>query len=295
MAVPPAATVDARRQPPAGRRHADRRRADAAATGRVPGDPWRRTLRRTPRAVPRWDPAPIPCPVAAPVGAGAASGRRPAPVVTCSASVVVAVVMRSRCSSLFGAVGARRRRSACGSPGGSARRTTVARRRPPRDARRAPRSPRRVERAAAARWRHHVATTPSVAEAIAAATTVAADLWARRADHDDAFRRDARLGPVEWEVAVDGAGGTAPPATCGALVAAARPLRDAAVPFDLAPAPALAIVGPRRAGRRPLARRPARRGSGPADWRLVVVVDDGAPGTGPPGSRTPSAGRARAS
>ncbi len=45
-----------------------------------------------------------------------------------------------------------------------------------------------VEVQRAARWRHHVATTPRIAEAVAAATTLARRRLGRRGEHGDAFR-----------------------------------------------------------------------------------------------------------
>ena len=128
----------------------------------------------------------------------------------------------------------------------------------------------------AARWQHHVATTPSVAEAIAAATTRRADLWARRADHDDAFRLTLGWGVVEWEVVVDRTGGPTSaahvePAT---VLAAAERFEDAAVPVDLGPGAALAVGGAGASAVTCSLVVQLATWVGPADWRLAVVVDD---------------------
>ena len=128
-----------------------------------------------------------------------------------------------------------------------------------------------VERQRDARWRHHLATTPAVAEAAAAATALRGDVWCRRGDHDDAFRVSLGWGPVDWTVAL--AGG-APGAELAGVVAAAGHFDDAPVGADARPR--------RGGGDRGILRRVGRprRCScrlatwvGPADLHVVVIVD----------------------
>ena len=69
-----------------------------------------------------------------------------------------------------------------------------------------------------ARLRHHLATTPGIADAVAAATTLSADVWSRRGEHGDAFRVAVGHGPVGWEVCLAGD----PPAELAPTVAAAE-------------------------------------------------------------------------
>ncbi|MET0457692.1 MAG: FtsK/SpoIIIE domain-containing protein [Ilumatobacteraceae bacterium] len=243
----------------------------------TPGDPWRRTVRRTPRPRPRWDPVPIPLPSAT------SSSLRPGAIglvtagTTMVASIGIAVFMGSPMFLLFGAVGvlASLGMWVAGRIGAArdGRRAGVRRQREVAAFVTAVRDQR------AARWQHHVATTPSVAEAVAAATTRREDLWARRADHDDAFRVTLGWGLVEWTVAVERSapsGGQASnlPAELAAVLATAERFEDAAVPVDLGPGAALAVGG--RGSRAVTCSLLTQLAAwvGPADWRLVLVVED---------------------
>ena len=126
-----------------------------------------------------------------------------------------------------------------------------------------------------ARWRHHLAATPTVAAAVAEATSVGAGVWARRADHADAFSVTLGWGPVAWELAVDRDGcGAAMPLEVAAAVEAAERFTDAPVPTDLGSGAAMAITGPQaRAVARSLLVQLATW-TGPADWRLVVLAGE---------------------
>ena len=131
-----------------------------------------------------------------------------------------------------------------------------------------------VEEQRAARWLHHVAVNPGVAEAITAGSTLRADVWSRRLDHDDAFRVTLGWGTGglgrRWST---GGGARVPPELAG-IVAAAGRFDDAAVPADLGPGAALAVGGP---GARAVVRSLVVQLAtwvGPADWRVVVVADD---------------------
>ncbi len=244
-------------------------RALAALTTTV-GDPWRRSLRRTPRHHPRWAPDPIPVPPAVeppprPAGAGPLAA-----VFTMAGAVVVAAVMRSALFLVLGAVGGL---ASIGVWLGG-------RVRAGRDRRRATRHGGRDLAAFAAavaaqrdaRWRHHVASVPTVADAVTEAAAVGADVWGRRADHPSAFVAMVGWGPVTWEVALESTG---PIATeVAGVVAAAEHFDDVPVPVDLGPGASLAIRGPTaRAVVRALIVQVATW-TGPADWRLIVVTGD---------------------
>ena len=259
---PDGARARARRQPAAGRPRRRRRPPAARCSRPTPGDPWRRTLRRTPAPRAALGPGADPVP-----GAGrrvAAARRRRAGRRRHDAGRRRSSSPSSwarRCSSLFGAVGAagvarhvgRRARSAPPATGGGpARQPATAR---------SPRFAAAVARAArgpvAAPRRHD----PERGRG-------------RRRGHDAAGRRVGRAGPTTTTRSGSRSAGasssgtsssTAPavdagtsPAELAGVVAAAERFDDAAVPVDLGPGAALAVGGRRRAGGRPLARRPAR-------------------------------------
>ncbi|MET0145242.1 MAG: FtsK/SpoIIIE domain-containing protein, partial [Ilumatobacteraceae bacterium] len=262
------------------------RRVGPAPGGAVlaptPGDPWRRTLRRTTRPLSRWDPLPIRVPDAVGSPLRASSVGLIATGVSLVGSIAIAVLMRSPMYLLFGAVAvlASLGMFLAGRVGAF------------RDGRRAGATRERDVAAFAAavraqreeRWRHHVAISPSLAEATTAATTLRGDVWTRRADHVDAFRVTLGWGSVEWTVVLDGPlDGDRPgagsrrrgdlPAELAGIVAAAEHFEDAAVPTDLGPGAALAVAGPAAAAViRSLVVQLATW-VGPADWRLVVVAD----------------------
>ncbi len=246
-----------------------------AVLGPTPGDPWRRTLRRTARPLSRWQPVPIRMPE------HTTSPLRPSPIgliatgTSLAGSVAIAVVMGSPIYLLFGAmavlaavgmfvagrIGAFRdgRRAGATRDRDVAAFTTAVREQ-------------REER-----WRHHVATSPSLAEAIVAATTVRADVWARRADHDDAFRVTLGWGPVEWAVVLDAGGPGRPPdvpTELASIVAVAERFDDAAVGADLGPGAAVAVAGTAATAVVTSIVVQLATWVGPADWRLVVVADD---------------------
>jgi S-DNA-T family DNA segregation ATPase FtsK/SpoIIIE len=241
--------------------------ATLAATA---GDPWRRTLRRTPRAAPRWEPTPIdpPEPGARALRPGV-TGVLTA-LLTCGGTVVVAVLLRSPMFLVFGAVAlvAAIALWVVGMVGAA------------RDGRRWRASRDRdvaafavaVERQREARWRHHLATIPGVAEAIAAATTLRADVWSRRPGHGDAFLVAVGWGPVQWSVAVASPDGLAP--ELAAAVSAAGRFDDALVPLDVGAGAAIAFVGP---GADAVARAVVVQLAtwmGPADVHVVAIVDE---------------------
>jgi DNA segregation ATPase FtsK/SpoIIIE, S-DNA-T family len=131
-----------------------------------------------------------------------------------------------------------------------------------------------VERQRDARWRFHLATTPGVAEATAAAGALRGDVWSRRREHQDAYRVSLGWGPVEWTVAL--AGGDPLGTELVSMVAAAGQFDDAPVGADVGPGAALAIGGP---GATAVARAVLVQVAtwvGPADLAVVVIVD--APG-----------------
>ncbi len=247
----------------------------AAALTADPADPWRSTVHRTPRPLPRWAPDAVPVPESAsptrlPAGIGVTAA-----ICTMVGSVVVALVMRSPLFLLLGAVGLL----------ASAGMWVAGRVGAARDGRRAGAIHRRelaafstaVAAQRRARWQHHLATTPPVAEAIVAATTTRADVWGRRGDHADAFRVMVGWGPVTWEVALDGSPGdpgTSAGAVLTAVVAAAEQFDDAPVPAELGAGAALAIAGPSAASVVRSLIIQLATWTGPADWRLVAVVDD---------------------
>ncbi len=241
----------------------------------TPGDPWRRTLRRLPRALLVWAPQPVAVPSATtppprPTGAGLAAAA-----CTLVGSVLVAVVMRSPAFLLLGAAGGL----------ASLFLWLTGRVRGGRDSRRATRQREReleafrvaiaVQRDA--KWRHLLAATPTIADTIAAASVVGPDVWARRADHPDAFAVTLGWGPVTWDLALDRASGSAEaalPVEVAAMVEAAERFDDAPVATDLGPGAALAVTG---AAARSVVRSvivQLATWAGPADWRLVVVADE---------------------
>lgn len=246
-----------------------------AAVAPLPDDPWRRTLRRTPRLVPRWDPVPVPIPAPPPQGSRIGATGLVAAGCTAVGAVVVAVVMGSALFLVFAAVGLL---AALGmwvaSRVGAARDGRRSRANRDRDV---------AEFGAAvhaqrdARWRHHLATTPGIAEAVAAATTTRADVWCRRAGHDDVVRVSIGWGPVEWDVVLAGAG-AAPgdplgPELAGVVAAAGR-FDDAPIPTDLGPGAALAVTGPGADGVARSIIVQLVTWAGPADVQLVVLADD---------------------
>ncbi|MGI9053061.1 MAG: FtsK/SpoIIIE domain-containing protein, partial [Ilumatobacteraceae bacterium] len=259
-------------------------RAPAALTV-DPADPWRRTLHRTPRLLPRWDPAPIAIPSSStptrlPSGLGMTAA-----VCTLLGAVLIAVLLRSPMFLLLGAVGV----LAAGGMWVASKVGAF------RDGRRAGAVRQRelatfavtVADQRTARWHHHLASTPTVADALQAATHLRASVWARRPHHPDAFRVTLGHGPVAWEVAVDEATATSQATATFqamdgqptapevlAVVAAAERFDDAPVPCQLGPGSAIAVTGSGASG--VVRSLVVQLGIwlGPADWRLLAVVDD---------------------
>ena len=241
----------------------------------TPGDPWRRTLRRPPRALLVWAPEPVAVPSAStppprPAGAGLAAAA-----CTLVGSVVVAVVTRSPAFLLLGAAGGL----------ASLFLWLTGRVRGGRDGRRsiwlrereleAFRVAIAVQREA--KWRHLLATTPTVADTIAAVSAIGSGVWARRADHPDAFAVTLGWGPVTWSLALDRVAGSAEaslPVDVAAMVEPAERFDDAPVATDLGPGSALAITGPAARAVVRSAIVQLATWTGPADWRLIVVADD---------------------
>ena len=126
----------------------------------------------------------------------------------------------------------------------------------------------------AARWQHHLAATPTVSQAVAAATTTRADVWARRAADSDAYRVTLGWGPVRWDVAVDDDRGDPVDPDLLTVLAAAERFDDAPVPAELGEGAALGVSGPGAAAVVRSIVIQLATWTGPADWRLVVVADD---------------------
>ncbi len=243
----------------------------AAATVAVVGNPWCRTLHRTPRALPRWDPPPIPAPSTAGSSGRAGAAGLLAAAFTAAGSVVVAVVMGSPMFLVLGLVGV------LASAGmwlagriGAAREGRRSRAGRARDVAAFAAA---VAEQRAAWLRHHLATTPGVADAVTAATTLSAGVWSRRSEHGDASRVTLGWGPGTWEVPIEG---DARPPELEAIVAAATRFDDVPVAADLGAGAALAVRGETaNAVVRALIVQLATW-SGPADWNLVVVTLDAA-------------------
>ncbi len=241
----------------------------AAALATTPGDPWRRTLRRTPRRLPVWDPEPIRTPE--PGGRRAGPGLAGIVAGLCSTLVtgVIAVVARAPMFLMF--AGASLLTSiglwAVGSVG-AARDGRRWRTRRDHDVARFATD---VERQREARWRHHLATTPAVAEAAAAAGAFRGDVWCRRRDHDDVFRVSLGWGPVDWAVMLEG--GAPPGPELAATVTAAGHFEDAPVAFDVGPGAAVAISGSDAASLARAVLVQVATWVGPADLLVVVIAD----------------------
>ena len=245
----------------------------SAALTTDPADPWRRTLHRTPRVHDRWDPTPIPMPSSSTPARLPSGLGMTAAVCTLLGSVLIAVLLRSPMFLLLGAVGI----LAAGGMWVASRIGAF------RDGRRAGAVRQRelagfvagVAEQRAARWRHHVASTPTVADAVRAATHLWASVWARRPEHPGAFRATLGHGPVAWEVAVDGETDDQPTAPeVLAALAAAEWFDDAPMPCQLGPASTLAVTGPGASGVVCSLVVQLATWLGPADWRLLAVVDD---------------------
>jgi S-DNA-T family DNA segregation ATPase FtsK/SpoIIIE len=245
--------------------------ATTAVLAPASADPWRRTLRRTPRVEPHWSPDPIAVPAAATTATRPSAAGLAATALTLGGSVAVAVVMGSPMFLVIGAAGAL----------ASFAFWLAGRVRAARDDRRAGRIGEQDVTAFAgavtaqreARWRYHVAVTPTLAAAIADATSVGPGVWVRRPDHADAFTATLGWGPVTWNVEL-GPADMPVGAEIAGLVSAAERFDDAPVPVDLGPGATLAIAG---AGARAVVRSlivQLATWTGPADWRLVVVASD---------------------
>src|SRR5690606_25519513 len=172
-----------------------------------------RSLQRAPRALPAWEPAPVAAPAAVAATATGAGGLAAA-VLSVLGGVVIAVVMRNPLFLVFSAVGLL---VAVGSrlSGRWARRTELRQRRASsrleRERFAAALAAQRADRAA-----YHRAVAPIVHDAVVAARERHATLWARRADHDDAFAVTLGWGRVTWRPAIDGVIDAADAAELGA-------------------------------------------------------------------------------
>ena len=123
----------------------------------------------------------------------------------------------------------------------------------------------------AARLRHHVATTPGLVDAVAAATALSAGVWSRRSEHGDAFRVVLGRGPVEWDVRLDA---DDLPAELAAIVSTSERFDDVPVATDLGAGAALAVRGEHATSVVRALIVQLATWAGPADWCLVVVTAD---------------------
>jgi S-DNA-T family DNA segregation ATPase FtsK/SpoIIIE len=244
---------------------------EAGATLAVrPDDPWRRSVVRTPRPIPSWAPTPVVVPAAAGGRARAGGIGLVSALAGAAGTAVVAVVLDQPMFLVLGLVGL----LVAGGSWIAAHVGTV------RAGRRASTRRRRdvatfaaaVAEQAAARAQFHRTVTPTTSDALAAAASHGAPLWARRPEHGDAFTVSLGWGDVRWQPAVDddGTGDT----ELAAILAHVEHLPDVPVPTDLGPGAAIAVVGPHAAAVIRSLIMQLAVWTGPADWRLVVLADD---------------------
>jgi len=236
----------------------------------APGDPWRRSLWRTPRPIVHWTPDPIAIPPT-PVEREHGTGIGVASVaVGAIGAVAMALVLRQPMFMLFGVLGV----LIAGGTWIGARWGTARERRRAAAHREQDIASFRddLQHQVDARRRHHILTTPTVSEALVAVQCGDVALWARRAAHPDAFTACLGWGPSRWTpVVADGA----LPAELAALTGVFETLDDMPVTTDLGPGTAVAVVGGDAA--LSVVRSIVVQLSvwtGPADWRLLAVVDD---------------------
>ena len=243
----------------------------AAALSPTRGDPWRSTLHRPPRRPAPWTPTPIEPPCSDSTRPLRSAGGLLAGVMSVVGGVVLAVAMHHPMYLIFSCLGfVAAVVSALGTRLGDRRRR---RRGVAESLRDVERFGREVAAQHDARAAHARSTSPTVAAALRVVTDLTSELWARRADDDDAFAVSLGWGSMPW---------TADLARSGAdLSAAAMAIIDRHALLDgvpvtahLGPGQALAIVGDNGvAVARALLLQLAVL-TGPADWRLVVIADD---------------------
>ena len=234
-------------------------------------DPWRLTLHRPPRQPTPWAPPPIESPAADPTHPLRSAGGLLAGLLSVIGGVVLAVVMRQPMFLIFSCVG-------FVAAAGSALSQRIGDRK--RRRRNAAASKRERERFAAevaaqhaARLVHQRATAPTIASALGVIGELSAELWARRADHTDAFTVSVGWGTMAWDVRLDHSVDELT-ADAAAIVNRHALLDDVPVTADLGPGHAVAVVGDHGAGvARSLLLQLAAL-TGPGDWRLAAVVDD---------------------
>ncbi|MGH9138323.1 MAG: FtsK/SpoIIIE domain-containing protein, partial [Acidimicrobiales bacterium] len=271
--------------------------AAPAALAPVRSDPWRYTLHRTPRSLPSWDPEPIELPAAEEARSNRMSGGMITALLSVVGGVVMAFVFGHPMFLMFSAIGFL---GAIGTRVSGRLSDRKARRRNAVDSRRE--RERFASEAAAqhdARLRYHLATAPTVSEALTTALRHGGSLWIRRSDHPDAFAVSLGWGTVPWSLRVAGAPGAGAAGLSDemeAVIARADQLADVPVVTDLGPGQLIALVGHHAdAVARSLLVQLATL-TGPADWRLVVVADEPADwdwcGWLPHASAGPSSGAA---
>ena len=234
---------------------------------------------RGPRAVPIWDPPPLRTPTVE-----RAEHARPGGLVPALAGVVVAAVlavaMHQPMFLIFGALGGVVAiASWAAQRAGVIRRTRSSR----RDMARARADVDAAAAELAADYADHVRSSTSTA-ATALATITARDerLWARRADHADAFVVSLGVGDVAWRPPIDGDDDERGPVLhlAGHADAPMRPLgttwlRDQPLTVALGPGMRLALRGAASAtsavGRSIVLQLAAN--CGPGDVRIVVVTE----------------------
>lgn len=240
----------------------------SAALTPLRGDPWRRTIHRPPRSLPHWDPSPIDVPVEGSAGPARAGGLLAA-VLSVVGGVVVALVMRNPMFLVFSAVGFL---VAVGSRLGGRASDRKQRKRRAGEAKRArERFAEEVAEQRSNRLRFHRSIAPTIEATLAAARSMTDEVWSRRASHDDAFTVAVGWGSESWTVCL-GPGSPTPEAD--AIIRRAQRLDDEPVLAGLGNGQSLAVVGPPATG---VARSfvvQLATWTGPADWRLLVVVDD---------------------
>ena len=239
-----------------------------ASLTQLRGDPWRRSLHRTPRALPLWDPTPIAVPVEASDGSSRAGGLLAA-MLAVVGGVAVAVVMKNPLFLVFAGVGFV---VAVGNRLGG---RLSDRRQRKQSAAEAERERQRfaddVANQLADRISFHRSIAPTVDVTLTAARSMTGDVWSRRALHDDAFTVAMGWGTESWTVSLGN--GTLPP-DADALVREAQRLEGESVLTTLGSGQSLAIAGHHGAAvARSLVVQLATW-TGPADWRLLVVVDN---------------------
>jgi S-DNA-T family DNA segregation ATPase FtsK/SpoIIIE len=234
-------------------------------------DPWRLALHRRPRQPAVWAPSPIDPPAPEAARPLYPSGGILAALLSSVGAIALAVIARQPLylilggAALLAAIGA-----------------TVHRRLRDRTSlrRRTAESRRDVDRFAAdiaaqrdARLALQRRIVPPLAEVLKIAGDLGHDVWARRAAHPDCFAVALGWGEVPWEATIGSATGELS-ADAQAHVERHRLLDDVPVTVELGPGQAIALVGAHAAAVARAVVVQLATLSGPADWRLLAVVDD---------------------